>query len=152
VQIDPALVIAKDATTKLVLDFDLTRSFNVTGQGGEPTCDDLKASNKVLFHPVIRAINLSNAGLLRGVVEDSGGTGAQGVEVTAVAANGDPSDPAAIVGTTLSADGSDPDAPLGSYALILGGGHVRHLRARARRERAEPRGNRRGGRIRQGGH
>ncbi len=121
INIQPPLLVAKGQEAVLVLDFDLSRSFVVGGAGNSDgvTCDDLKDRNtQVRFTPVIRAVNRATVGLVKGTVFGSFGAPQAGVEATAFAANADPTT-APPVATTFSADGSDPDAPKGSYALLL---------------------------------
>ena len=64
--IHPELSIAGGLTTELLLDFDLSRSFVI--QGNPMTPAGIKG---FLFKPVIRAVNMSTAGRIEGMVTDT---------------------------------------------------------------------------------
>ena len=119
IKINPAVVIAAGQTTNLMLDVNLTESFHVTGQGGEPTCDDLLGA-KVIFRPVIRAINVAETALVLGVVTNDDSAPVGGVEVSAFLAGTvvtTETPPPASALTFSALDGMD--APHGAYALAL---------------------------------
>jgi hypothetical protein len=117
INVNPSFLIAAGQTTPILLDFSLADSFHVTGVGGSPTCDDLR-TNQTVFNPVIHAVNLDSSGVLAGVVYYSDGTtAAPGITVTVLPAGA--TQDTAPVTTTLSADGTMPGAPLGSYATHL---------------------------------
>jgi hypothetical protein len=109
----PQIVIVPGQTTNLMLDFDVARSFVVTGT---PTtdCDALKQAGKIMFTPLIRAINRDASGVVSGVITD-GATGGGFPGVT-ISANDGTNPPV----TTLSATGAGPSGtPAGEYALLL---------------------------------
>jgi hypothetical protein len=117
INVNPQFLIAAGQTTPILLDFSLAESFHVTGTGGDPTCEDLK-SEETIFNPVIHAVNLDTSGVLAGIVYYADGTtAAPDVVVTVRLANADPSE--LPVTTTVSANGSTVNAPLGSYAVHL---------------------------------
>ena len=64
--IDPAIVVTGGLTTELLLDFDVSRSFEV--QGNPDTPAGIKGFH---FTPVVKASNLTTAGRLVGTVTDS---------------------------------------------------------------------------------
>jgi hypothetical protein len=109
----PQLVISEGRTTTLLLDFDVSRSFV---QQGAPTqsCADLKQANKILFTPVVRAVNLEEAGLITGVVSDASIPGPRAGATVRATLSTDPTN----VATTVTSDGSN-GAPVGSYSLVV---------------------------------
>lgn len=124
VKIDPAILIAARQTTPLLLDVDLSRSFHVTGHGGAPTCEDLKDDKgKVIFHPVIRAINPDTTGVLAGTVVDETGTGVGDVELAVFAAGTVVEAGMEPLAATFSAPEGLANVALGSYALHLDPGN-----------------------------
>lgn len=66
--IKPALQVNADVTYEVLLDFDLTKSFVLLGNSNTPA-----GINGFIFKPVIRAVNLSEAGTIYGSVTDSEG-------------------------------------------------------------------------------
>jgi len=66
--IKPALRVSGGMVTELLLDFDLERSFILKGNTKKP--GGIKGFN---FKPVIRAVNQSKAGSIKGMVSDTGG-------------------------------------------------------------------------------
>lgn len=77
--IDPPLTITDQVSYKLLLDFDLTKTFKpVPG-------DDPENAVKFILHPKIRVANLSESGELAGtVVADDGSGNLSGVELATV--------------------------------------------------------------------
>ncbi len=63
--IDPPLQVNADVTYQVLLDFDLTKSFVVQGNPNTPA-----GIKGFIFKPVIRAVNLSAAGSIYGLVTD----------------------------------------------------------------------------------
>ena len=123
VKIDPPILVAEDQTAELLLDVDLSASFHLAGEGGEPTMADL-VDAKAIFHPVIRAINLAETALLVGLVVDTTDPTLPlplgHVEVSVFDAGTDLSTdpaPSATAATFSTPDGMA--AAFGSYALAL---------------------------------
>lgn len=114
----PPIVIAAGQVTPLRLDFDLSESFHVTGTGNSPTCDDLKDGHKVIFHPVVQAMNLNENGVVAGTVTQ-GGTAAADVEVTAFVAGTVVDALTTPILTTFSSPSGLSNVALGEYALLL---------------------------------
>lgn len=120
INVQPNFVVAAGQTTPLVLDFDLANSFHVTGNGGEPTCDDLKdGTSTVLFNPVVHAMNADETGVVTGMVTDASAVPAADVEVTAFPAGTVVDDTTVPSASTFSAPAGLLNAPEGSYALRL---------------------------------
>lgn len=121
IKIDPPVLVASGQTSEVMLDVNLSESFHTTGLGGEPTCDDLKAGeSKVIFNPVIRAINEAETALVLGVVSDDQGVALGDAEVTAFEAGTVvDGDTASVVMTLSTPDGMNENLAEGSYALAL---------------------------------
>lgn len=68
VYINPFLQVNPDVTYEVLLDVDLTKSFVVQGNPNTPA-----GINGFIFKPVIRAVNLSEAGTIYGKVFDAEG-------------------------------------------------------------------------------
>jgi hypothetical protein len=120
INVQPPVVIAAGQETPLLLDFDLTRSFHVTANGGEPTCEDLESGpGTVHFNPVVRAMNTDETGVVAGVVEDSGGAPVAHVEVVAFPAGTVVDADTVPTATTFSAPPGLNAVDEGSYALRL---------------------------------
>jgi hypothetical protein len=118
VSIAPAIVVAANGTTLLLLDVDLARSFHLTGAGGDPTCEDLKdGKGKAIFRPTVRAVNLATSGVLSGIVTDEDGNPVADVEVTVRVAGADAG--AEAVAVTLTSPAGLPNAAAGTYALYV---------------------------------
>lgn len=116
----PDILIAAGQTTPLLLDLDLSRSFHTTGEGGDPTCADLKDDKgTVIFRPSIRAINPDSSGVIAGVVRDSGGNAVADVEIAAFAAGTQVAADTEPLASTFSAPGGLSNAAPGSYAMHL---------------------------------
>lgn len=64
--IDPGLRIEGGLTTELLLDFNLDKSFVLRGNTATPA-----GINGIIFKPVIRAVNNSYAGTVKGFVRDT---------------------------------------------------------------------------------
>jgi hypothetical protein len=64
--IKPGIIVEGGLTSELLLDFDLSRSFRMTGNPHKPS-----GINGFIFKPVIRAVNLSSAGRIEGLVTDA---------------------------------------------------------------------------------
>jgi hypothetical protein len=64
--IKPALTVEGGLTAELLLDFDLSRSFIMRGNFNNP-----RGINGFIFKPVIRAVNISTAGRIEGIVSDT---------------------------------------------------------------------------------
>jgi len=64
--INPGLTVSGGLTSELLLDFDLSRSFVVQGNPNTPS--GIKGFH---FKPVIRAVNMSTAGRIEGMVADT---------------------------------------------------------------------------------
>lgn len=77
--IKPALQVNSNVTYEVLLDFDLTKSFVVLGNPKTPA-----GINGFNFKPVIRAINLSEAGTIYGSVTDTSGTALSNVHIWVV--------------------------------------------------------------------
>lgn len=77
VKIDPSVLVEEGLTTELLLDIDLSKSFVL--QGNYRTPAGIKGFN---FKPVIRAINISEAGRLEGFVKDVDSNPINGVSIT----------------------------------------------------------------------
>lgn len=120
VKIDPPVLVAAGQTSNVMLDVSLTDSFHTAGLGGEPTCDDLKqGSAKVIFNPVIRAINEAETALVQGIVRDDTGAPLGDAEVTASPAGTVLTAETKAAGLTLSTSSGMDSLPEGSYALAL---------------------------------
>jgi hypothetical protein len=109
VKVDPAIEVVGDLSFTLLLDFDLTKSFHCV-----PGNDPLNAKSYKLM-PVVRAVNASETGELRGLVQQDDGTGTGtlvGVDAATVylMPPGE-QDPANAVASTMT----EPD---GFYALM----------------------------------
>jgi len=126
VKIDPPVLVAEGQTSELLLDVDLSASFHLAGEGGEPTLADL-VDAKAIFHPVIRAINEAMTALLLGLVVDTTDPTLPlplgDVEVIAFPAGtgftGDPAVPDALATAATFSTPDGMEAALGSYALAL---------------------------------
>lgn len=70
--VDPPVEIRSNETTRMVLDFDLTKTFHPIPSSGDPL--DADSFN---LHPVIHAANLATTGILRGTVTMAGVQGPQ---------------------------------------------------------------------------
>jgi hypothetical protein len=64
--IDPHLKVDGGLVSELLLDFDLSKSFKIRGNLRHP-----EEMNGFIFTPVIRAVNLTNAGRIEGLVTDT---------------------------------------------------------------------------------
>ncbi len=64
--IEPALRVEGGLTSELLLDFDLSGSFEIRGNLNHP-----ETMKGFIFKPVIRAANLSTAGSIEGMVKDT---------------------------------------------------------------------------------
>jgi len=64
--IDPAIEVVGGLTSELLLDFDVSKSFVVQGNPNTPA-----GINGFIFTPVIRAVNMSTAGRITGLVTDN---------------------------------------------------------------------------------
>ncbi|MCX6302528.1 MAG: DUF4382 domain-containing protein [Bacteroidia bacterium] len=64
--IRPGITVEGGLTSELLLDFDLSRSFIMTGNNHKPS-----GINGFIFKPVIRAVNLSTSGRIEGLVTDT---------------------------------------------------------------------------------
>ena len=118
INVNPNFVIANGQTTPLLLDFDLSNSFHVTGTGGDPDCADLKTGeNTVLFDPVVHAVNTDQTGVVQGVVSDATPAPVGDVEVTAFVPGADPAVDLPVA-TTFTAPAGGTAAE-GSYAMHL---------------------------------
>ncbi len=116
----PQFLIAAGQETPILLDFDLSNSFHVTGTGGAPTCDDLKTGgNKTLFDPVIHAVNTDESGVVTGIVRDSTSAPVADVAVTAFPAGTVVDNTTVPVATTFSSPSGLTNAAEGSYAFHL---------------------------------
>jgi hypothetical protein len=91
---DDPIVVVGGLTSELLLDFDLSRSFNAIGDPTNPS--------SIQLQPVVRAVNASTAGTIAGLVSSIAGV-VSGAEVAALRSG-------AVVATT-SSDGQ------GVYAL-----------------------------------
>ncbi len=67
--IEPAIEVVGGLTSELLLDFDVSKSFEVQGNPNTPA--GIKGFH---FKPVIRAVNMSIAGRITGVVTDAAST------------------------------------------------------------------------------
>jgi hypothetical protein len=63
--ISPSVIVSGGLTSELLIDFDLSRSFVLRG--------NINNNNGFIFKPVIRATNLTTAGRIEGMVEDTAG-------------------------------------------------------------------------------
>src|SRR5262245_6065038 len=118
INVNPSFTIASGQTTPLLIDFDLSNSFHVTGTGNDPTCADLKTGeNTVIFNPVVHAVNTDQTGIVQGVVSDATPAPVGDVEVTAFLAGADPAVDLPVV-TTFTAPAGMAAAE-GSYATHL---------------------------------
>lgn len=101
--IDPPIEIVSEASSTLVLDFDLSKTFHAV-----PASDPLDA-NKFLLKPVVHAVNVSLAGEVGGLVQRDDGTGTLvPVDTASVYLQpfGDPDPANSIASTASAADGS----------------------------------------------
>ena len=64
--IKPVLTVEGGLTSELILDFDLSRSFVIRGNLHKPS-----GINGFIFKPVVRAVNMSTAGRIEGMVTDT---------------------------------------------------------------------------------
>jgi hypothetical protein len=123
INVQPHFVVAAGQTTPVVFDIDLARSFHVAGTGGTPTCDDLKdGESKVIFSPVVRAMDMNQNGVVSGLVTDAAGAPVADVDVTAFVAGTVVDATTVPVAGTFSSPAGVPNAPEGSYALLLAPG------------------------------
>jgi len=120
--IDPPALILEGQTTELIIDVDLANSFKTLGLGGDPTCDELKLGDNVLFSPVVRVNNLSTDGIVLGTVLDDEAEGVADVEVSAFEAGTDIVAEPEPVATTFSAPDGLSEVLIGEYALLLPAG------------------------------
>ena len=105
--IDPPIQVVTNTSRTLLLDFDLTKTFHPI-----PANDALDATRYQL-HPVIRVANLTESGVIRGVVTADDGTGQQvGVEgaTVRILAPGE-----LDLANSIATSGTRPD---GRYAVI----------------------------------
>jgi hypothetical protein len=101
--IDPPIEIVSEASSTLLLDFDLSKTFQAV-----PANDPLDAQ-KFLLKPVVHAVNLSLAGEVSGLVLRDDGTGnLVPVELAGVYLQpfGDPDPANSVASTASAADGS----------------------------------------------
>lgn len=101
--IDPPIEIVSEASSTLLLDFDLSKTFHAV-----PANDPLNAQ-KFLLKPVVHAVNLSLSGEVSGLVLRDDGTGTlQPVELAGVHLQpfGDPDPANSVASTASAADGS----------------------------------------------
>ncbi len=101
--IDPPIEIVSEASSTLVLDFDLSKTFHAV-----PANDPLDA-NKYLLKPVVHAVNVSLACEVSGLVQRDDGTGGLvPVETASVYLQpfGDPDPANSVASTASAADGS----------------------------------------------
>jgi hypothetical protein len=119
VKIDPPALILAGQTTELIFDVDLGNSFKTRGLGGDPTCDELKLGNNVIFSPVIRVNNVATDGIVLGTVMDDTDTGVGDVEVCAFMADTDIVAEPEPVACTFSAPEDLTEVFVGDYALLL---------------------------------
>jgi hypothetical protein len=119
INVQPNFTIATGQTTPLLLDFDLSSSFHVTGTGADPACSDLKlGENQVIFNPVIHAVNTDQTGIVSGVVSDASAVPVGDAEVTAFPAGTVVDATTLPVVTTFSAPAGQV-AVEGSYFMHL---------------------------------
>ena len=86
----------------------------------EGTCDELKqGSSKVLFNPVVHAMNADTTGVVSGTVTDAADASVADVEVTAFPAGTVVDGRTVPTTSTFSAPSGLLNAPEGSYALRL---------------------------------
>jgi hypothetical protein len=76
VKVDPPLTVEQGLTEELLLDIDLGESFVLNGNYLTPA--GIKGFN---FKPVIRAINVSDAGRIEGIIKDEDSNLLNGVSV-----------------------------------------------------------------------
>lgn len=74
--VKPAIEIVDGSTAELLLDFDVSKSFIVKGNPNTPA--GIQGFN---FKPVIRAVNLSSAGKITGVVTDTSSQAMMGAAI-----------------------------------------------------------------------
>jgi hypothetical protein len=136
INVNPDFVIANGQTTPLLLDFDLSSSFHVTGTGGDPDCADLKTGeNTVIFNPVVHAVNTDETGVVQGVVSDASAVPTGDVEVTAFPAGTVVDSTTVPVATTFSAP-AGMTAAEGTYAMHLDpGSYDLYVRAQGATDR-----------------
>lgn len=118
-KIDPPAVVVENQTTELIFDVDLAGSFKTTGLGGDPTCDELKLGDNVIFSPVVRVNNTATDGVVLGTVVDGSDMGVGDVEVTAFDAGTDIFAEPDPVASTFSAPDGLAEVAVGDYALLL---------------------------------
>jgi hypothetical protein len=133
IKVEGGFTVAGGGTTVLVLDFDLGGSFHTTGEGCNPTCDDLKSGEtKVIFHPVLHAHVMvqdspspgdeppagNESGVIMGIVYNASGSPVSDVEVSAFAAGTAVDEFTPADAATYSSPAGLP-VPEGSYALYL---------------------------------
>jgi hypothetical protein len=136
INVNPRFTIAAGQTTPLLIDFDLSNSFHVTGTGNEPTCADLKSGeNTVIFNPVVHAVNTDQTGVVQGVVSDATPAPVGDVEVTAFPAGTVVDATTLPVVTTFTAP-AGMVAVEGSYAMHLDpGSYDLYVRAQGATDR-----------------
>lgn len=136
INVKPNFAIASGQTTPLLIDFDLSSSFHVTGTGGDPDCADLKlGENQVIFNPVIHAVNTDQTGIVSGVVSDASAVPTGDAEVTAFPAGTVVDASTVPVVTTFSAPAGMVAAE-GSYAMHLDpGSYDLYVRAQGATDR-----------------
>jgi hypothetical protein len=137
IKIDPPALILAGQTTELIFDVDLGNSFKTTGLGGDPTCDELKLGDNVIFSPVVRVNNVSTDGIVLGTVTDDGAEGAADVEVCAFEAGTDIAVEPEPVACTFSAPEGLSEVSVGDYALLLSeGSYDLYVRAQGEADKA----------------
>ena len=67
--IDPPINIAAGEVTNVLLDFDLSKTFKAV------PANDPENASFFMMSPVLRVVNLVNAGVIRGVIEEAAGAG-----------------------------------------------------------------------------
>lgn len=75
VKIIPWLTVEEGSESEVLLDFDVSRSFKVVGNKG-------KKGLKFMFIPVVRAVNLTTAGKIEGIVSNEDGDKIKNAMVT----------------------------------------------------------------------
>ena len=69
VYIDPPIRVEEGKTTKVLLDFDLTKTFKPI------PANDPATATRYMLHPVLRAVSTEKTGQVRGVVDEDDGQG-----------------------------------------------------------------------------
>ena len=107
VKIKPWLEVEEGVVSEVLLDFDVSRSFKILGN------DKGKKDIKFMFKPVVRAVNLSSAGKIEGMVTNEEGENIKHAMITLLSGTDTISSSKSTVGGYYAIIG----VPVGTYSM-----------------------------------